>query len=234
VSADGAPPDAQTLPVAPVPARVRWAVAAGARVLRAMARTWRVREIGREGWNDRRARKDGGTVVAIWHGQMLPLLMQHVDQGISVLVSEHRDGEIIARVLETLGFRTVRGSSSRGGSRALLELVAVLKRGGEIAVTPDGPRGPRHQFASGTVVAANRGGAGIVCIGAHVERAWRLRSWDRFEIPKPFTRVVVTYAGPDLVEAPSARQAADAAPVFEARLHALIEQATRLAGGAAS
>jgi lysophospholipid acyltransferase (LPLAT)-like uncharacterized protein len=231
VSADGAPPDAQTLPFAPVPARVRWAVAAGARVLRAMARTWRVREIGREGWNDRRARKDGGTVVAIWHGQMLPLTAHHRDEGVSVLISEHRDGEIIARVTRAFGFGTVRGSTSRGGSRALLELVSVLRRGGEIALTPDGPRGPRHTFAPGALVAANRAGVPVVCVVAHVDRAWQLGSWDRFEIPKPFARITVAYSEPTYVPGKTPREAADAVPMFKGLMTALRARAETAARG---
>ena len=213
--------DAPEPPAAPVPARVRWAVTAGARVLRLMARTWRVREIGREGWNERRASAAGGTVVAIWHGQMLPLTAHHRDEGVSVLISEHRDGEIIARVVRAFGFRTVRGSTSRGGARALLELVSVLRGGGEVAVTPDGPRGPRHAFAPGALVAAHRAGVPVVGVVAHVDRAWRLSSWDAFEIPKPFARVTVAYGEPTMVPGASPREAAEAVPVFEAMMHAL-------------
>ncbi|MEO7963088.1 MAG: DUF374 domain-containing protein, partial [Gemmatimonadaceae bacterium] len=112
---------------------------------------------------------------------------------ISILVSTHADGEIIARILESLGFTTVRGSSSRGGARALLELVRVLREGHDVAVTPDGPRGPRRVFAPGAAVAAMRAGAPVIGIGARTERAWRLRSWDRLMIPKPFARVTVRY-----------------------------------------
>ena len=231
MSAGGVADHGVPSPAAPVPARLRWAVAAGARVLRAMARTWRVREIGRDGWNARRAQKGAGTVVAIWHGQMLPLTAHHRDEGVSVLISEHRDGEIIARVTQAFGFRTVRGSSSRGGTRALLELVAVLRRGGEIAVTPDGPRGPRHTFAPGALVAAHRAGVPVVGVVAHVDRAWKLGSWDRFEIPKPFARITVAYSDPTFVPGKTPREAADSAPVFGALMDALRERAEAAARG---
>ncbi len=205
-------------------------MALGGRALRALAGTWRVREVGREGW---RARRAAGlpTVVAIWHGQMLPLLAHHRDEGVAVLVSEHRDGEIITRVLRAFGFQTVRGSTSRSGARALLELARTLRAGREVAVTPDGPRGPRHTFAPGALVAAQRGGAAVVGVAAHVDRAWRLGTWDGFEIPKPFARITVAYTPPRPVPGTSPRAAADAAPAFEAELRALLGVAASAAAG---
>ncbi|HEY0776377.1 MAG TPA: DUF374 domain-containing protein, partial [Gemmatirosa sp.] len=166
------PPDSD----APLPWRLRVLIGGGARVLRALARTWRVREVGRDAWHARRAAGQG-TVVALWHGQMLPMLAHHRDLGIAILISEHRDGEIIARVAHTFGCATVRGSTSRGGARALLALAAALKQGTDVAVTPDGPRGPRHSFAPGALVAAQRAGVPVIGMVAHVERAWRLNSW---------------------------------------------------------
>ncbi len=88
-------------------------------------------------------------VIVLWHGELLPILWAHRDQGIAVLISTHADGEIIARICESLGCRTVRGSSSRGGVRALLELVRELEQGHEVAITPDGPRGPRRAIRLG-------------------------------------------------------------------------------------
>jgi lysophospholipid acyltransferase (LPLAT)-like uncharacterized protein len=221
-------------PAAAVPARVRWAVAAGSRVLRLLARTWRVREVGREGWHARRAAgaAGGGVVVALWHGQMLPLVAHHRDEGVAVLISEHRDGEIIARVVRAFGFATVRGSTSRGGGRALLELVSVLRRGREVAVTPDGPRGPRHSFAPGALVAAQRAGVPLVGVVAHVDRSWRLGSWDRFEIPKPFARIVFAYSEPTPVPGATPREAAASAPHFAALMEALGRRAAAEAAGA--
>jgi lysophospholipid acyltransferase (LPLAT)-like uncharacterized protein len=149
------------------------------------------------------------------------MLVTHRDRGVAVLISEHRDGEIIARVAQAFGCRTVRGSTSRGGSRALLEMVAQLRRGIEVAVTPDGPRGPRHRFAPGALLAAHRAAAPVVGMVAHIERAWRLRSWDAFEIPKPFARITIAYTPATRVEAASAREAAAQAGAFEERMHAL-------------
>lgn len=203
---------------------MRWGVALGTRVLRALARTWRVREVGREGWKARRAAGQG-TVIALWHGQMLALLAHHRDEGVAVLISEHRDGEIIARVVRAFGFETVRGSTSRGGARALLELASVLRAGREVAVTPDGPRGPCHQYAPGALIAAQRAGAAVVGVVAHVSRAWQLGTWDGFLIPKPFARITIAYGEPRTVSGRTPREAADAAPHFAEEMHALARRA---------
>jgi hypothetical protein len=145
-------------------------------------------------------------------------LWQHRDEGIAILISTHADGEIITRVALSLGNRAVRGSSSRGGARALLELAAQLQSGSDVAVTPDGPRGPRRVFAAGAVVAAMRARAPIVALGATVDRFWRLRSWDRLVIPKPFARITVRYSEPTYVAATTPRGAEAEA----ARFHALL------------
>ena len=200
--------------------RLRWSVRLGAVVIRALAATWRYRVS-----NDaelRAARSAGRRVIFIpWHGELLPLIWHHRSQNIALVVSEHRDGEIIARIAETLGYSTVRGSSSRGGSRALIGLMREIEAGRDAAVTPDGPRGPAHVFAPGAAIAAQRTGALLVPIRAAASRAWRLRSWDRFLIPKPFARVDVTYGPLTPVMAGSPREAAEQAPRLQAILDAV-------------
>ncbi|HEX6058738.1 MAG TPA: lysophospholipid acyltransferase family protein [Gemmatimonadaceae bacterium] len=204
--------------------RLRWIVPLGALLIRALAATWRVRLVNGD-YPERLRAERKPVVFALWHGHLLPLLMRHRYENVSILISEHRDGEIIARIAERIGYRTVRGSTTRGGERALLGLARVLQEGGDIAVTPDGPRGPAREFAPGALVAAQRGGGTILPIAASANRAWRLRSWDRFLIPKPFARVTVAYATPTPVEAPSARAAAALAPRFQA----LLDEAVALA-----
>jgi lysophospholipid acyltransferase (LPLAT)-like uncharacterized protein len=195
-------------------------VRVGGLVVRLLARTWRVRLDGGE--HLRAARADArGKMYLLWHGQMLPLLWYHRHQGVAIVISEHRDGELIARVAESFGFRTIRGSTSRGGERALLAMVRELERGGEVAVTPDGPRGPAGSFAPGALVAAQRAGALVVALGARADRAWRLRSWDRFLVPKPFARVTIAYGAPTELAADTARAAADEGPRFRNILRAL-------------
>ena len=187
--------------------RLRWTVRAGASLLRLLASTWRVRTVNGAPLDE--ARRTGQRVLfALWHGELLPLLWHQRGRGVAVLISEHRDGEIIARIAEVLGYRTVRGSSSRGASRALLGLARAIDNGNDGAITPDGPRGPAHVFAAGAAVAAQRTGVPIVPIRASASRAWRLRSWDRFLIPKPFARVVVTIGPLTHVSADSPRAAA--------------------------
>jgi lysophospholipid acyltransferase (LPLAT)-like uncharacterized protein len=192
---------------------VTWQVRLGGLVLRLLAATWRMRTLRGEILSALRTAKQP-VIFTIWHGQMLPGLWQHRREGVAVLISEHRDGEIIAGIASGLGFRTVRGSTSRGADRALVGLVRELRAGHDVAVTPDGPRGPAGHFAPGALVAAQRAGAPIVSVGITATRAWRLRSWDGFMIPKPFARVTVAY-GTASVQAETARDAAAEAPRFQ-------------------
>ena len=195
------------------PPVVTWQVRLGIIFLRMLASTWRIRTRGADIVTALRAARQP-IVFTSWHGHMLPLLWHHRGQGIAVLISEHRDGEIIARIASALGFRTVRGSTYRGADRALVGLVRALRAGRDIAVTPDGPRGPAGRFAPGALVAAQRAGAPVVSVAAGATRAWRLRTWDGFLIPKPFARVTVAY-GSATVEATTARDAAAEAPRFQ-------------------
>lgn len=190
--------------------KVAWATRAGAWLVRLLGWTWRIRVTRDE--SVRRFRAEGRPIAfALWHGQLLPLLYHHRGEGIVVLISEHTDGEIIARVAQTFGFGTVRGSTSRGAARALLALARVVESGHDVALTPDGPRGPAKSFAPGTMIVAQRTGAPVIGVVATADRAWRLKSWDRFLIPKPFARVNISYCDPVDVDAATAREAAERA-----------------------
>jgi lysophospholipid acyltransferase (LPLAT)-like uncharacterized protein len=200
-------------------ARLRWIVRAGTALVRLLAMTWRMRPENDEAMVEVRA--SGQRVIFIlWHGELLPLLWQHRKQGVALLISEHRDGEIIAQIAERLGYTTVRGSTSRGGGRALIGLMRAVDAGHDAAVTPDGPRGPAHVFAPGAAIAAQRTGARLVPVRASAVRAWRLKSWDRFLIPKPFATVRVAYGPPTAVDAASPREAAEQVPHLQALLDA--------------
>lgn len=201
-------------------------VLAGGVALRALAATWHYRVIGGEAIESLRAH---GTpfIFSLWHGQLLPLIWHHREQGIAILVSEHRDGELIARLASSIGYRLIRGSTTKGGERALLALVKELRAGKEVAVTPDGPKGPARSYAAGALVAAQRSGAPIVPIAAHADRAWHLASWDSFMIPKPFARVTVAYGPATRVASPTARDAQGEAPAFQK----LMDDAERRACG---
>jgi lysophospholipid acyltransferase (LPLAT)-like uncharacterized protein len=200
--------------------RIRWIVRAGVTLIRLLAMTWRMRPVNDE--QVRAARASGQRVIfTLWHGELLPLLWHHREQGIAVVISEHRDGEIIAQIAERLGYTTVRGSSSRGGGRALIGLIRALEAGRDGAVTPDGPRGPAHVFAPGAAIASQRTGVPLLPIRANAARAWRLKSWDRFLVPKPFATVRVTYGPLTAVDAATPREAAEQAPRLQAVLDAV-------------
>jgi hypothetical protein len=177
---------------------LRIAVPVAVLILRVLSGTWRLRKVNPEAL--RRARDGSRPVVfAFWHAHMLPLIHAHRNENITVLVSEHRDGEIIARIAGAFGFPSVRGSSSRGAIRSLLSLVKVVKSGGDVGVTPDGPRGPARSFAPGVLLAAQRAAAPLVTIAAHASSAWRLNTWDGFVIPKPFATITVAYGEPRML-----------------------------------
>ncbi len=144
-----------------------------------------------------------------------------------VLISEHRDGELVARAAQSLGYGLIRGSSTHGAERALISLVRELQSGHEVAITPDGPRGPSRTFAPGALIAAQRSDTFILPVAASADRAWRLRSWDRFMIPKPFAHVTVAYGTPTKVLATTSRSAAKEGGRFER----LLNEAVELAGG---
>jgi lysophospholipid acyltransferase (LPLAT)-like uncharacterized protein len=187
--------------------RDRWLARIGTLLLRLLGATWRIRMVNHE---PAAALLASGKpfIYCLWHGEMLGLLWSFRRTPAAVLISEHGDGEIMSRAANSLGYPTVRGSSSKGADRALLALARELESGKSIAVTPDGPRGPRHSFAPGALILAQRVGVPLICVRAFTDRAWRLRSWDEFEIPKPFARITVVLSDPVAVRAASARDAA--------------------------
>jgi lysophospholipid acyltransferase (LPLAT)-like uncharacterized protein len=188
--------------------KVAWSSRLGSAFIQAIARTWRIRVVNGESY---RKEKDAGraVVLVLWHGEMLPLLFHHRGRGIAVLVSEHGDGEIIARILADFGFRLVRGSSSRGAARALVAVDRELRAGVDVGITPDGPRGPRHSIAPGALLAAQRANVRLMPLAARASAYWQLGSWVRFMIPRPFARVTIAYGDATAVEAPSSREAGE-------------------------
>ncbi len=142
-------------------------------------------------------REQGERVVFVfWHGEMLSLIQHHRHEGIVCLVSQHGDGEYVTQILHRKGFGTARGSSTRGGSKGLRELLRAAREGRDLAVTPDGPKGPVHGFKTGALVAAQLTGLPMLPLAVRASRAWRARSWDRFMVPKPFAHIRVVYGPP--------------------------------------
>lgn len=185
--------------------------AAGSVVLRLLGSTWRVRREWPERLDDLLARGEA-LIVVFWHEDILPIAWVHRHQGFAPLISTHADGEIIARIVRSLGYRTVRGSTSRGGARALLEMARLLAKGVSVAITPDGPRGPRRSMTPGPTVLAQRTGRRILAVRAHADRAWRLATWDRHLVPKPFARVTLRYSPALTIAAQSVQEAVVQAP----------------------
>lgn len=199
----------------------------GSWLIAALGKTWRMRVFGRDALLARQP-DEPRVVFTLWHGQMLPILYAH-RQPTGVLISEHRDGEIIAQIVQRFGFFGVRGSSSRGGARALLESVKVLGAGADVAITPDGPRGPRHSFAPGALVVAFRASTSVIPIVAHADRVWQLKSWDGFEIPKPFARITVVYGDPRTVEGTDVRDVSTRTEEFAVAMRVATDRAKSLA-----
>jgi len=206
------------------PWRSRAALLLGRGVLQALARTWRFRIVNAQAIDDLRGAKRN-FIFSLWHGQLLPLLWHHRDEGVVLLISEHRDGELVARAAQSLGYALVRGSTTRGADRALISVIRELQAGREVAITPDGPKGPAGKYAPGALIAAQRSDAAILPVVAVADRAWRLKSWDRFMIPKPFARITVAYGQPTKVLAPTPRAAAEEGPRFEALMSETIGKA---------
>ena len=188
--------------------RVRWIARIGAIAVRLLGWTWRVRFVNPDVAEAMRARREA-FIYVLWHGELLPLLWTHRHRQVAVIISEHSDGEMIARVAQSLGFRTVRGSTSRGAARALLSASREVEAGHCLAVTVDGPRGPAHVVAPGALIISQRTAAPMLPTTASASRAWRLKSWDRFMIPKPFATVRVAYGRPMTLSEASPREAAD-------------------------
>lgn len=171
---------------------LRWA---GPLVLGRLARTWTV-DIEGEEMLARASDERGARIMALWHGRMLVAAYHHGHQGDTVLVSGSEDGDVSEQLLLAFGHAVIRGSTSRGGASALRAMLAALDEGTVLAITPDGPRGPRHSVNPGLAWLARATGRGIVPCGFVCDRAWRAKSWDRFTIPKPRARLAFTYEEP--------------------------------------
>ena len=197
----------------------------GAALLRTLGSTWRVERVGQA---EHDARSSGGAhcIFALWHSRLLPLTYFHRDRGIAALISRHRDGELVTRVVERLGYETARGSSTRGGEEGLLEMIGWTERGRSLAFTPDGPRGPAERVKPGLAYLASRTGVPILPVAAAARSEWRLRSWDGFRVPKPFSRLVVAYG--TAIQVPPGLDR-DALESWRAEIERRIAAATRVA-----
>lgn len=183
------------------------AIKSAAFVLSVWLRTWISMCPVREQFADAATnpkKRQGRYLYVFWHENVIPATTIYVKTGVQAMVSEHRDGELITQIARCLGGDTIRGSSTRGGERALR---TMLERSGDtrLAITPDGPRGPRRQMPLGPVYLASRAGIPIVPVGLCSKKAFRINSWDRMAIPRPFMPIYVLGGTPINVPADVAR-----------------------------
>ena len=176
----------------------RWLIAFGFWLLQIWARTLRY-EV------DDRAGIVGGPVTenyigALWHNRLLlfPSVLRRFlpNRPGAALISASRDGDLLADAIHRFGYDVVRGSSSRLGASAILQLTEVLASGRDVVITPDGPRGPAYDLGPGIVFLAQKSGAAVLPMNLEFSHCWRLGSWDRFIVPRPFAKVRVLVSEP--------------------------------------
>lgn len=176
--------------------REQFFAALAAFVARLLFRTLRLEVIDRAGFLTHPPKKP--TLMTFWHNRIPAIAVAFLRyyphrsrRGVVVLTSPSKDGEILAGVMKHLGMASVRGSSSRRGSTALRELTEKLENGYDLAITPDGPRGPKYSLGPGIVFLAQKTGLNIMPLHAHYHSAFHLKTWDSFAIPYPFSKITV-------------------------------------------
>lgn len=179
----------------------------------------------------RRWREGEQTVVAFWHNRLVMMPLAYGGREMCILLSQSRDGEIAGRAVQRWGVRTVRGSASRGGARGFLALVRAFRGGADLALVPDGPRGPRGVAKPGVVHLARAVGAPVFPVSYAASRFRQLRSWDRLVVPLPFARVCFVVGAPVAVDREADDAALEAArATLEERLHAVTAAAEEKVG----
>jgi lysophospholipid acyltransferase (LPLAT)-like uncharacterized protein len=195
-------------------------------LINALGHTLRFRVEGMEHY-DGIIRSGRQPVMAFWHGRILPATFYFRRRGIVVITSENFDGEWIARIIERFGYGTARGSTTRGGRKAMVQLVRAMRAGKPAGFTLDGPRGPARLAQPGAVWLAHATGNPILPFHLEAERAWTLRSWDRTQIPKPFASVALVIGEPIAVAADAADDELESARAMLERRLAELEQRAR-------
>ncbi len=179
----------------------RWLVAIGFRVLQLWVRTLRYEIDDRAGVVGKPA--DQNYIGALWHNRLLifPFVLRRFfsNRHGAALISASRDGDLLADAITRFGFDVVRGSSSRLGASAILQLADVLASGGDVVITPDGPRGPAYELGPGIIYLAQKSRAAVLPVNMEYSSCWRLKSWDRFILPRPFAKICVIIGQPHRV-----------------------------------
>jgi lysophospholipid acyltransferase (LPLAT)-like uncharacterized protein len=145
---------------------------------------------------DKLRKEKKSVIYAFWHGRMLTFTYSHRQLGIHVLISQHQDGEYIARIIHRLGFISIRGSTTSGGPKAIFEICDKISSGYDVAISPDGPKGPGFRVHPGILYVAQRTKMPILPITNSAQHRWNLSSWDKFLIPQPFSKTVIMLGNP--------------------------------------
>ncbi len=171
----------------------------GSIIVRLLFSTISIREIP-DGYSQNLERQGKQAIYAFWHAHMLLPGYVGRDRNVKVLISQHRDGEYIAQVVQRLGYGVARGSTTRGGAKALLKMIKEIKEDWiSLAITPDGPKGPRFVAQSGAILLGQKTCYPIIPVMIYMTKYWELPSWDRFCIPKPFSKARIFYGDPIMV-----------------------------------
>jgi lysophospholipid acyltransferase (LPLAT)-like uncharacterized protein len=176
-----------------------------AALIRGIGRSMRIDTVNRHAI-ERRWAAGEASIIAFWHGRQLMLPLTYAGPGIDILISQHRDGELISRTVRSFGFSSIRGSTTRGGAVALRGLIRSGRAGRDLGVTPDGPKGPRRVAQPGVIALAKATGLPIFPVTFGASKKKTFDSWDRFITPYPFSRGVFIWGEPIWV-----RRDADAA-----------------------
>lgn len=156
-------------------------------------------EYGNKSVVDKLFAENQNLVIAFWHGTMLvPWFINH-NKNFGALVSNSKDGDLLAKVLSKWNYKVARGSSHSGGKEALTTLLNFADKNYSVAITPDGPTGPPHKMKAGAVITAKKAGIPLILIGINYSKKYVLNSWDKFQIPKPFSKISVVYSDPIFV-----------------------------------
>ena len=179
----------------------RWLIAVGFRILQLWVRTLRYEIDDRAGVVGKPA--DQNYIGALWHNRLLifPFVLRRFfsNRHGAALISASRDGDLLADAITRFGFDVVRGSSSRLGASAILQLTDVLASGRDVVITPDGPRGPAYELGPGIILLAQKSGSAVLPVNMEYSSCWRLKSWDRFILPRPFAKIRVIIGQPHRV-----------------------------------
>jgi lysophospholipid acyltransferase (LPLAT)-like uncharacterized protein len=192
--------------------RARWLITIGYFLLRAWERTLRYSVEDRAGIGNRSSSEPG--IGAVWHNRLLilPIVLRRFlpnRHGVA-LISASRDGAWVAELVRKVGYDAVRGSSSRQGVTAVLQMADVLAAGQDVVIAPDGPRGPAYQLGPGIIFLAQKSGAPVFPVNLEYSSSWRFKSWDRFFLPRPFAKVRVIFGPPHTVTATATDEAFEA------------------------